>query len=151
MERLKNSLRAFTLNILDIDDKNVYLDFKKLKVTKNFRKDVAILKPDKGNDVVLINNIDYYQSLEHLFIDKKKFKQIEKDPTMAQLSTLQNYLRSLLKQGELTEEQYKNLRPQNTRAGRAHTLPKMHKTFTVLPKFRPIVHTTSTCYYNVAS
>ena len=93
MERLKNSLRAFTLNILDIDDKNVYLDFKKLKVTKNLRKGVTILKPDKGNGVVLINNIDYYQSLEHLFIDKKKFKQIEKDPTMAQLSTLQNYLR----------------------------------------------------------
>ena len=104
----KKEFTSFTFNVLDVDDKNVYLDFKKLKVIKNLRKDVAILKPDKGNGVVLINNIDYYQSLEHLFIDKKKFKQIEKDPTMAQLSTLQNYLRSLLKQGELTEEQYQN-------------------------------------------
>ena len=96
---------------------------------------------------VLINNVDYYQSLEHLFIDKKKFKQIDKDPTMTQLSTLQNYLRSLFKRGELTEEQYKNLRPQNRRA---LALPKIHKTFTVLPKLRPIVDTNSTCYYNVA-
>ena len=63
----------------------------------------------------------------------------------------ENQISILLKRGELTEEQYKNLRPQNARAGRAHALPKIHKTFTVLPKFRPIVHTTSTCYYNVGS
>ena len=115
------------------------------------RKDVAILKLHKGNGVVLINNVDYYPSLEHLFIDKKKFKQVDKDPTMTQLSTLQNYLRSLFKRGELTEEQYKKLRPQNARVARAHALPKIQKTFTVLPKFRPIVETTSTCYDNVGS
>ena len=70
---------------------------------------------------------------------------------MTQLSTLQNYLRSLFKPSELTEEQYKKLRPQNARVARAHALPKIHKTFTVLPKFRPIVETTSTCYDNVGS
>ena len=79
-----------------------------LKVIKNLRKDVAISKPDKGNGAVLRNNADYYRSLEHLFTDKKKFKQIDKDPTITQLSTLQNYLRSLFKQGELTKEQNKN-------------------------------------------
>ena len=108
IKHLKNSLRAFTFNTLDIDAKNVYSDFKMLKVTKNLRKDVAISKPDKGNGAVLRNNGDYYQSLEHLFTDKKKFKQIDKDPTITQLSTLQNYLRSLFKQGELTKEQNKN-------------------------------------------
>ena len=30
-------------------------------------------------------------------------------------------------------------------------LPKIHKTITALPKFRPIVDTTSTCYDNVCS
>ena len=47
---------------------------------------MAILKPDKGNGAGLINNVDYYQSLEHLLIGKKKFKEIDKDPTMTQLS-----------------------------------------------------------------
>ena len=37
------------------------------------------------------------------------------------------------------------------RVARAYALPKICKTFTVLPKFRPIVDTTSTCCYNVAS
>ena len=67
---------------------------------------------------------------------------------MTQLSTLQNYLRSLFKRGQLTGKQYKKLRPQNARTTRAYTLPKIHKTFTVLPRFRPIVDTRSKCYYN---
>ena len=112
---------------------------------------MAILKPNKGNGFVLINNVDYYQSLEHFFINKKKFKQTDKDPTMAQILTLQNYLRSLFKRGELKEHQHKNLCSKNARAGRAHALPKIHRTFTVLPKFRTIVDTNSTCYYNVGS
>ena len=112
---------------------------------------MEIVKAHKGNGVVFIYNVDYDQTLEQLFIDKKKFKQINKDLTMTQLSTFQNYLRSLFKRGELAEQQYKNLRPQNTRAERAHALPKIRKTFTVLPKFTTIVDTTSTCYYNVAS
>ena len=37
------------------------------------------------------------------------------------------------------------------RVARAYVLPKIHKTCTVLPKFRPIVNTTCTSYYNVAS
>ena len=66
-------------------------------------KYAAILKPDKGNDLAR------FDKLEHLFIDKKKFKQIDKDPTITQLSTLQKYLRSLFKRGESTEEQYEKL------------------------------------------
>ena len=82
MQRSKSSLQAFTVNILDIDDKNVYWDFKKLKVIKNLQRDVLILTSDKGNGGVLIDNVDYYQSLEHLFIDKNSFKQTYRGPTM---------------------------------------------------------------------
>ena len=35
-----------------------------------------------------------------------KFKQIDRDPTLTQLSTLQKYLRTLYNRGELTEEQF---------------------------------------------
>ena len=47
---------------------------------------MAILQPNKINGVVLINNVDYYLSLEDLFIDKKKFKQTDRDPTLTQLN-----------------------------------------------------------------
>ena len=70
---------------------------------------------------------------------------------MTQFSTLQNYVRSLFKRGESTEEQCKKLCPENVRAGRALSLPNIRQTFTKLPKFRPIADTTSTCYYHVGS
>ena len=84
------------------------------------QKDAAVLKPDKRNGVILINNVGNDQSLQHLFNNKKKFKQIHKDPTMTQLSTLQIYSRLLFKQGELTEEQNQKLGPQNARVARAY-------------------------------
>ena len=66
----------FAKTISSLVPLTVYSDFKKLKVIKNLRKDITILKPEKGNGVVLINNVDYYQSLKHLFIDKKKSKKL---------------------------------------------------------------------------
>ena len=46
---------------------------------------------------------------------------------MAKLSTWQTWGRSLFKRGELTEEQYKKLHPQNARAGCAHNYQKFTK------------------------
>ena len=60
--RLKNILRAFSFDVLDIDGKLAYRDSKKLKLIIDLRKDLAILKPAKGNGVVNLSNSDCYQS-----------------------------------------------------------------------------------------
>ena len=65
------------------------------KLIKDFRKDLAVLKPDKVNGVVLISNSGYYQSLKSLFLDNSKFRLIDKDPTLTQLSS-RTHLRTLL-------------------------------------------------------
>ena len=36
---------------------------------KNLRKELVILKPDKGNGVVLVQSIAYYNAVENLFSD----------------------------------------------------------------------------------
>ena len=41
------------------------------------------------------------------------------------------------------------MRPRSAQIGRAHGLPKIHKEFTNLPPFRPIIDTTNTPYYEV--
>ena len=41
------------------------------------------------------------------------------------------------------------MRPQNSKPARAHGLPKIHKRYDNLPKFRPIVDTTGTSHYKV--
>ena len=51
--------RALASNFLDFDDKQLKIDAKRMKILKELRQKYAILKPDKGNGVVLININDY--------------------------------------------------------------------------------------------
>ena len=104
------------------------------------------MKPDKGNGIVLLNKDDYTRSMEHLFSDKNKFKQLDSDPTLTRLSSLQSYVRKLKNNNEITEAEYKAMRPQNARPAKACGLPKIHKEFDNLPPFRPIIDTTGTTH-----
>ena len=41
------------------------------------------------------------------------------------------------------------MRPKNAKPARAHGLPKTHKAFQTVPKFRPIIDTTGSTHYKV--
>lgn len=75
--------------------------------------------------------------------------QLKNDPTSTRLKSLQNYLRKLVNRNELSPQDYNTIRPQNAKAARAHGLPKIHKKFDKLPKFRPIIDTTGSSHYNL--
>ena len=53
------------------------------------------------------------------------------------------------KRGEITDEEYENLRPRNAKIARAHGTAKIHKDFHTLPPFRSIIDTTGTTHYSV--
>ncbi|XP_046863199.1 uncharacterized protein LOC124456940 [Xenia sp. Carnegie-2017] len=148
-DKLKNSLRSFTYNYLDLDLEQFHIDSKRIRILKKLNSDYAILKPDKGNGVVLLNRSDYVNSLNSLFENPCKFKRISSDLTSSRLSTLQSYLCTLLKRGEINETEHTFLRPTHAHFARAHGLPKTHKQFDTLPKLRPIIDTTNTPHYNV--
>ena len=86
-------------------------------------KDFVLLKPDKGNGIVLIKATECYISVE-------KLKQLNK-------------------RGQFDDDTFKKIRPQSARIARAHGLPKIHKHFDNIPPFRPIVDTTGTTHYSV--
>ena len=90
--RIKTALRSFTHNYLDIDDKRYGLDGKRMKLIRRLKERCIILKPDKGQGIVLLSIEDYKHSVETLFQDPKKFKRVDKDPTITRMSTLINYL-----------------------------------------------------------
>ena len=85
-----------------------------------------------------------------LFADKTKFTMLKEDPTLTQLATLQNYLRTIYNRGEITSEVYSEVQPQSTKPARAHGLPKIHKDFDTLSPFRLIIDTTGTAYQPLA-
>lgn len=86
--KIKNALRSFAFNLIDIDDKRIFKDSKSIKIIKNLRKSLVILKPDKGNGIVLLNQADYVISIQALFHDTSKFKELKVDPTSTRLNTL---------------------------------------------------------------
>ena len=56
-DKVKNSLRYFTYNYVDLDLKEFNLDCKKIRILNNLTINFAILKPDKGNGIVLKNEM----------------------------------------------------------------------------------------------
>ena len=107
---------------------------------KHLRQECVILKPDKGS----INDNKYDLAMLHFFSDRSQFKVIKEDPTFTRLKTLQNYVNTMFKRNEISEEQKKQPQPMSRQLGRAHGLPKTHKGYANLLSSRPIIGTTST-------
>ena len=148
-ERVKNALRSFTYNCLDLDLKQYFTDRRRIRILSALSKDFAILKPDKGNGIAILNRSDYTKSLRSIFDEKSKFTRLNEDPTSTRLNTLHNYLLTLRKRDEISESEFKFMRSKTASFGRAHGMPKTHKSFKDLPAFRPIIETTTTPHYNV--
>ena len=90
--KIKNALRGLDFNLINIEDSRISKDTNHIKVIKQLREDVATLKPDKGNGVVLLNNKDYTTSFGNLFEDTKKFKSLESDNTNEDLTELPQHI-----------------------------------------------------------
>ena len=72
---------------------------KKHKILEKLRrnKGIAIITPNKGNGVVVMDRVIYNQQMHALLSDKNKFKKLSEDPTMLRKGQLQRYLRELEK------------------------------------------------------
>ena len=51
-ERIKNALRSFAYNTLDIENKRYFTDSKILKTFRKLKERMVIVKPDKGQGIV---------------------------------------------------------------------------------------------------
>ena len=145
-ERLKTTLKAFTFNYLDIDDKQYIHDSKSLKVLQELCEKIAIRKTDKGQAIALVNHGEYVNSMQRMFDGACKFKKILPLHVWQLYKTI---WRHICKSGETAESKRKQCNP-NLQITQAHGLPKTHKTFEHLPKFRPIIDTTNTPYYGIS-
>ena len=58
--------------------------------------------------------MDYYQSLERLFGDRKKFQVLDHDPTLTNLPTVRNYIQTIYKRGEINETEMTEINERKT-------------------------------------
>ena len=63
-------------NLVNMEDKQIYRDKKKVQVIRKLKEEVILLNPDKGNGVVIMDLKDYNDSINKLFADRTKFLEI---------------------------------------------------------------------------
>ena len=117
--------------------------FKKLRVLKELRKNknILILKPDKENDVVVLDRSDYDQGIFKIINDTSKFRPIKEDSTLLREGRLRRILQKVKKNGHLDKVVYENIYPKGSQPAKIYGLPKMHKirAHNSSPPFCPIV------------
>ena len=65
------------------------------------------------------------------------------------MTILKNYLRNLVKLGGISKVEFDQIRQKNAKPTKAHSIPKIDKTFTNIPSFIPIKDTTGSIHYLV--
>ena len=113
---------------------------------------IVILRPDKGNDIVILNKVDYVNKVETLLSDDSKFKPINNDKNINKLIySLENkicrFLRAIKSKGIIDESTYKDTVPIGSKPGILYGLPKIHKPNCPI---RPILSAIKTPSYNLA-
>ena len=123
-----------------------------LKALKELSKDenIVILKPDKGNGVVILNKQDYINKVKIILNDSSKFEitNITAIKLVHKLETkIRLFLGKLKKDNVITESMYSHLSPTGSRPGILYGLPKVHKENVPI---RPILSSIKTPSYNLS-
>ena len=115
-------------------------------------KDIVILKPDKGNRVVVLNKLDHIKGINDIINDKQNFKELSTDPTIKREGKLQRFLWELKKKGKIDKDIYSSIYPTGSQPALIYGLPKLHKINSPneVPPFRPIVSSMNTYNYHLA-
>ena len=107
---------------------------------------------DKGNGVVVLNRVDYDNGLLEILNDESKFKLLNEDPTIKREGQLKRFLCKLNKNYKnfFSKSDYENIYPKGSVPARIYGLPKIHKQFSTVPPFRPVVSSIGTFNYHLA-
>ena len=104
----------------------------------NLKKDdsIIILPADKGRATVILDKKEYEEKASKILEDKKTYEILKKDPTNTFKNKLINILKTMNKEGNISQILYRQLYPTSYQAPRFYGLPKIHKPDMPL---RPIV------------
>ena len=131
--------------------KSIFSD-DELKVIKCLQDDdtIYLIKPDKGNGVVIINRVDYKARMQGILRDNTKFDLVNNTAlkeTLSKETKITNLLKELKPDEVISEHQFDELEPIGSRPGILYGLPKVHK---LNFPFRPIISSIGTHCYEVA-
>ena len=120
-DQLKSKIRRACENYARI---KIPYKYKKIIENLSNKKNIIILKQDKGRDVVILNRKSYIEKFCKI-LEIGKFRKLETDPTKTIEGKLQRMLRST--KNMFTEREYKQLYPNGSKPGAFYRNAKVHK------------------------
>ena len=115
----------------------------KHRVLRNIRKnkDTVLIKPDKGNWVVILDRKLYNNGIEEIIWDTSKFERLNEDPNLKRKASLQRCLPKLKQKIVFNEIEYDKLYPSGSAPAQIYGTSKIRKfsPSDSFPKLRPIV------------
>lgn len=111
---------------------------------------IVFLKPDKGNDALLLDRSAYVNKLLEVLNDRSKFRLLSDDVfklTLKRKEELCSFLSRLHRSGETSDDDYELLVPCGSTLCVMYGLPKIHKQNVLL---RPILSAIATYMYQIA-
>ena len=116
------------------------------------RKDIVIVRPDKGSGVVILDRYIYDRKLLEIINDSTKLKKLKDNPTLNRKGQLQRLLRKIKDKNLFDENAYKKIYPCGSKSATIYGLPKTHKMLFDSDDFslRPIISSIGTYNYNLA-
>ena len=103
-------------------------------------KSIVILRPDKGNGAVVLDQIQYDNVSKGIISDETKFKELLENVTIKREAKLQRFLRTLKNEKKcLNDVDHKFIDPSGSAPAKIYGTPKMHNLTDSdsFPKLRP--------------
>ena len=100
-DRMQNPILVSALSQLahsySLAHRSTVADLKSYKLLKDLRKNknIVILKPDKGNGIVVLDRTTYDSGILEIISNTSKFKVLDEHPTSLREGQLQRFLRKL--------------------------------------------------------
>ena len=121
------------LQLIKTKLRSTWEKYTKIKVPYKYRKiinelikreKIALLKADKGRDIVIMNKHKYHEKCLEL-IDTEQFQKLNHDPTKTTDKKIQNALCRI--KSKLSINEYKRIYPTGSTPGKLYGTAKIHK------------------------
>lgn len=154
LDYLKSSLKHLALSSFYCSKSNVTPNISKeeFEALKGLSKDsnIVLIKPDKGNGIVIMNKEDYVSKMKIILNDRSKFRSVDGDVLLHILNKeekINRYLRQLKANHVIDDCTYSRLFTTGSKPGIMYGLPKVHKTGCPV---RPIMSAIGTFNYKLS-
>jgi len=93
----------------------------------NKDQSILICKPDKGDGVVIMDKVDYYRKMDEMLKDTSKFRKINCDSNITNLTKFQQFLYYSKPKQNFNDEVYARVRPSAAVTPTLYGILKLHK------------------------